>query len=89
MFDLGLPSDVVWGLTLRQFDALKQRWRATERAADRRTGEILAMLYNINRDRKTDPRGATWLAFFPEPEKIQSDDEMFSAMMVWSKARPA
>jgi hypothetical protein len=59
---------------------------------DRRAGEVVAMLYNINRDRKKDPKGWTWLTVFPEhqpPVKHQSEDEMFANMMQWARARPA
>ncbi len=65
VYDLGLDGAAVWQLTLRQLDALAERHWAAERAADRRAGEIVAMLYNANRDSKKDPKGATWLDFYP------------------------
>lgn len=79
----------MWDLTLRQFVALTER-RSEERcAADRRAGQIVAMLYNINRDQKKDPAGATWLDFYPEwnePTGPQTEEQMLDAMMMWVRA---
>lgn len=52
---------------------------------DRRAGEIIAILYNINRDSRKDPKGLDWQDVFPEwrEERIQSEDEMFEAMQMW------
>lgn len=47
------------------------------------------MLYNVNRDRDKDPSGTVWTDFFPEwkeQEEPQSEDKMFAAMLLWSKA---
>ena len=41
------------------------------------------MLYNINRDRKADPRGKAWGDWFPQEDQRrepQTDDQMFAAM---------
>lgn len=54
--------------------------------ADRRAGEIFAILYNINRDHKEDPDGMEWQDLFPEwkeAKEPQSEDEMFNAMQMW------
>lgn len=77
----------MWDLTLRQIEALGERHEAHERAQDRRAGEMVAMLYNVHRDQKKDPKGATWLTFFPEhrDETVQSDEEMLNAMMLWAR----
>lgn len=85
---MGLADAALWGLTLRQFALLCDRHRMQERRADRRAGELLAMLYNINRDRTKDPSGADWLDFFPEWDEaaVQSDEQMYEAMLLWTRA---
>lgn len=48
------------------------------------------MLYNINRDPAKDPSGKDWDDFFTEwkePLPLQTEDEMFQAMMLWTKQR--
>lgn len=79
----------MWDLTLRQFSALCAQHRESVRRADRRAGEILALLYNVNRDQQKDPKGATWTDFFPEWDESaaeQSDEQMLDAMMIWARA---
>lgn len=48
------------------------------------------MIYNSNRNQEIDPKGAEWWDWFPiwkeEPEE-QTDDEMFAAMMMFTKQR--
>lgn len=88
MYDLGLASDAVWGLTMRQFEALLERRTEDRKSQDRRAGEITAMLYNAHRDVEKDPRGATWWDFFPEwadPDEPQTDEQMLNAMILWSQ----
>lgn len=89
VYDLGLDSATVWTLTPRQFGFLSERHAMAVRMADRRAGEVVAMLYNANRDTKKDPEGATWLSFFPEHRAepvAQTDEEMLAAMTLWAKA---
>lgn len=54
---------------------------------DRRAGEVAAMIFNANCDRKEYPNGITWLEIFPgwKELKVQTDDEMFENMMLWTK----
>lgn len=69
--------------------ALTDRWEEERRAADRRAGSVAAMLYNVNRDRQKDPKGATWEDFFPqwkESSGPQTEDQMLGAMMLWARA---
>ena len=75
------------------FFRLLDRWRENEARADRRAGEVVAMLYNVNRDAKKDPKGRDWTTWFPqtaEQEKAQqSDDEMFKAMKMFAMMQNA
>jgi hypothetical protein len=61
------------------------------RREDQRAGEVVAMLYNINRDGKKDPKGMTWLDVFPEnaAPKPQTEEQMLDAMMLWAAMQPA
>lgn len=65
-----------------------ERYRDREKRADRRAGGVIAMLYNINRDSKTDPNGLDWMDFFTEwkeePEE-QTEEQMFMTMMMLTK----
>lgn len=81
-YDLGLSEAEFWQLTPRLFEELSDRWKAAQARADRRAGEVVAMLYNINRDRKADPRGKAWDDWFPQEDRSepQTDDQMFAAM---------
>lgn len=45
------------------------------------------MIYNVNRDQKKDPKGATWQDIFPEraDAEQQTDEQMYAAMMLWAQ----
>lgn len=78
-----------WAITARQFAALLDRDEERRRAADRRVGKVVAVVYNANRDVKKDPHGKAWEDFFPEwkaPAPVQTDDQMYETMMMWAKA---
>lgn len=54
---------------------------------DRRAGEIVAILWNVNRDSKKTPDPVTWLDVFPEHREApreQTDEEMLMAMRLWA-----
>lgn len=84
---MGLQPEAVWGLTLKQLGVLRERYMGQVRAEDRRAGEIVAMIYNVNRDQKKDPKGATWEDIFPEraDAEQQTDEQMYAAMMLWAQ----
>ncbi len=67
-----------------------ERYKEGLARADRRAGEVVAMLYNVNRDGQKDPKGSDWLDFFPEhrPKEWQGQDAMFDALMMWTKVDP-
>lgn len=72
--------------------ALLDRDEVRRQTADRRAGEVAAAVANASPalDRKRYPRGVTWLHFFPEwkePAPAQTEEQMFDAMMLWTKAR--
>lgn len=48
------------------------------------------MLFNVNCNRSKFPQGITWLEIFPgwRERPLQSEDEMFEAMMLWTKVEP-
>lgn len=48
------------------------------------------MLYNLKRDAGRDPKGWTWLDVFPEhqPNRVQSEGEMFGNLMLWTAYSP-
>lgn len=67
--------------------SLVERHREHERRADRRAGEVAALMANINRDTKKRREPFTWLDIFPEykePEKPQTDEQMLAAMQMWA-----
>lgn len=71
------------------FSCLVERHNENVKRADRRAGEIIAILYNINRDSERDPHGLEWQDVFPEwkePEKEQTEEEMFATMMLFTKS---
>lgn len=75
-------------MTPRQFSLLTDRYREQVKREDRRAGEIVAMLYNANRDSEKDPSGIGWMDVFGEWKEQpteQSEDQMFEAMMLWTK----
>ncbi len=91
VYDLRMPGEAVWDLTMRQFVLLTDRWKDEQRRKDRRSGEVVAMLYNVNRDSKKDPDGKSWMDIYPEhaaaAKREQTEDEMLDAMMMWAKRR--
>lgn len=94
--DLGLADEEAWGLTPRWILLLHERWREREQAqrqaADRRAGEVAAMMANLKRDPKKAPKPWTWMDIFPEhlpPSKDQTEDEMLMAFEVWARVGSA
>lgn len=69
------------GLLFRLVD----RWKDQNARGDRRAGEVVAMLYNINRP-ASDKVGKDWRFWFPqgEAQEEQSDEEMFRAMKMFA-----
>lgn len=73
-------------MTPRMYGLLLKRHEWQRKVEDRRAGEVVAMLYNLNRDDTKDPVGWDWTDVFPEwgePVRLQSEDEMFNAMQAW------
>lgn len=70
-------------MTPRQFSYLVERFEDKEKREDHRAGEIIAMIYNANRDTEVDRKGLSWDAWFPqwspEPDE-QTEEEMFEMM---------
>lgn len=89
--DLGLSDEFFWSLTLDLFVRLVEAGREREKRADRRSGEIVAMLANVNRDAKKQPEPWTWLDIYPEwkpARREQTEEGMLAAMMMWSRITP-
>lgn len=89
VYDLGLKTKAFWGMTPRQFHLLLKRHEHRVRSEDRRSGEVVSILYNINRDAEKDPKGIGWRDVFPEwkePTREQTEEEMFAAMLVLAKS---
>lgn len=77
-------------MTPRQFSYLVKRFEEREKREDHRAGEIIAMLYNANRDTEVDRKGLSWWDWFPqwkeEPEE-QTEDEMYEMMQLFTAKR--
>lgn len=75
-------------MTPRLFSRLVERHNEKVKREDRRAGEIIAILYNINRDSEKDPHGIEWQDVFPEwkEEREQSEEEMFAVMQALAEA---
>lgn len=59
---------------------------------DRRAGEIVAILFNLNRDVAKDPNGIDWTDVFPEWKESaapMTDEQMFENMMLHAKRTEA
>lgn len=67
---------------------LTDRLRERVRREDRRAGEVIAILYNINRNERTE--AIDWWDVFPEwkQETEQTDEDMYQTMMMWTKVKP-
>lgn len=74
-------------MTPRQFNYLVERYQERLKREDHRAGEIIAMIYNANRDTDEDKKGQSWVTWFPqwkeEPEE-QTEDEMFALMQMFT-----
>lgn len=71
----------------RKFDYLVERHKDRMKRADRRAGEIVAILYNLNRDAKEDPRGIDWQDVFPEWKEVpeeQTEEEMLEIVKAFA-----
>lgn len=69
-------------------ELLVERYRDRLKREDRRAGEVVAILYNLNRDPEKDPKGIDWDDVFPEWKEArpQTEDEMFEAMLLFAKS---
>ena len=68
-----------------------ERFRERNKREDRRAGEIVALLYNSNRDTERDQKGIDWTAVFPEwkeEQEEQTDEEMFRTMAMLFATKP-
>lgn len=67
---------------------LADRHKERVKREDRRAGEVVAILYNINRDSEKDPRGMDWQDVFAEwkEERFEDEDEMFAAMKLFAQS---
>lgn len=63
---MGLSEDELWGLTLREYCLLVDRWIAAEERADLRTAQIASLIANIYRDEKKKPAPYTPKDFMPD-----------------------
>lgn len=73
-------------MTPRQFDYLVKRYREGIKREDRRAGEIIAMLFNANRDSETTP-AIDWQDVFlewKEGPREQTEKEMFEMMQMFT-----
>lgn len=73
-------------MTLGLFWRLLDRANLERRAADRRSGEIAAMIFNAYR--KEGVEGWDWTNVFPEwreERREMTDEEMFQNMLAWSR----
>lgn len=76
-------------MTPRLFSHLVERHNEKVKREDRRAGEIVAILYNANRNVEKDPAGIEWQDVFTEwkePEREQSEEEMLANMRLWAEA---
>lgn len=74
-------------MTPRRFSYLVKRFEERQKREDHRAGEIIAMIYNANRDTEVDRKGLNWDAWFPqwkEEPGEQTDDEMFEMMQMFT-----
>lgn len=68
-----------------------ERFRERNKREDRRSGEIVALLFNVNRDSEKSPQGINWMDVFPEwkePEPEQTEEEMLKTMMMVFATKP-
>ena len=65
MVSLGLSHIDLYGLTLREFSFLLDRYVEREEREDRRFGRVVAMLANVNRDPKKRSKPYTEEDFIP------------------------
>lgn len=76
-----------WGMTPRQFNYLVERFQERIKRDDHRAGEIIAMIYNANRDTDEDKNGLRWWDWFPqwkEEPPEQTEEEMFEIMQLFT-----
>ncbi len=69
IYNLRLSDDQLWGLTLRQYFLLIDRWKEDNELTDRRFGRICAVLVNVNRSKG---KALTEEDFMPKEKKQDS-----------------
>lgn len=70
----------------RMFSLLAQRHEVRLKREDRRSGGIIAALYNIHTRSSESDTVHDWTDFFREWQPVQSEDEMYKTMLVWTGA---
>jgi hypothetical protein len=81
--DLGLSEIEFWGITLRQFDALLERYKLNQKWENYRPALICSTLANLYRDPKSNPY--TPRDFMPgeKNETKKSPDEILQKLKNW------
>ncbi len=85
MYDLGLTDGWFWGMTLRRFSLLVERLKKSQKREDRRSGEVVAMLLNVNG--AGDGRAVEWTDVFPEwKEQMNDIERLAEAVKLWASS---
>ena len=86
-YDLGLSEEEFWGLTLKEFNALCERYGVNQEWLNYRAALICSVLANIARDPKKKGIPYTTQDFMPggkQPHQKQSAKQMLATAKMWS-----
>ena len=86
-YDLGLSEEEFWGLTLKEFNALSERYGVNQEWLNYRAALICSVLANIARDPKK--KGTPYIPrdFMPggkQPYQKQTAKQMLATAKMWS-----
>ncbi len=88
-YDFGLSEDEFWGLTLKEFNALADRYGINQEWLNYRTALICSVLANTVRDPKRKRTPYTPQDFMPGKKQLQSKQsakQMLSTVKMWNAA---
>ena len=78
-YNLGLSESDFWYLTLREFNALSERFKENQKWLNYRSALICSIIANVNRNPKKKSKAWTPDDFMPAREqKMMTDEQMYA-----------
>lgn len=83
---LGLMPEEIWKMTPREFKIISEGWEKQQEVLDRRAAQVVAAIYEQNRNKKKRSKPFSVQDFMPQKGKKQSKEQTPEQMLSVLKA---